>query len=235
MLQAALNGTRTRAEHTAVPVTPQEIAADVEACLRAGAQEFHVHPRDADGRETLRATVVDALLVHVAPDGMPPVGVTTGAWIEPDQAGRLAEVGRWRRPRYTSVNVSEDGAFEVMRTALAAGVGVEAGVWTVHDAMALVASGLADRMVRILVEPVDPPPDEALAMVEEIHRALDRAGIATPRLQHGDGDSTWLLLEDAVRRGLGTRIGLEDTFWLPDGSRAPDNAGLVAAAVGLGA
>jgi len=37
-------------------------------------------------------------------------------------------------------------------------------------------------------------------------------------------------LRHANRRGLQTRIGLEDALELPDGSRAPDNVALVAAA-----
>jgi uncharacterized protein (DUF849 family) len=36
----------------------------------------------------------------------------------------------------------------------------------------------------------------------------------------------------AVRRGLDTRIGFEDTLSLPDGSRAESNAQLVAMALG---
>jgi len=42
--------------------------------------------------------------------------------------------------------------------------------------------------------------------------------------------ATWPLLEAALDRGLDVRIGLEDTLRLPDGSLAPDNAALVAAA-----
>ena len=38
-----------------------------------------------------------------------------------------------------------------------------------------------------------------------------------------------------MRRGLDTRIGLEDVLVLPDGSPATDNAALVAAARALGA
>ncbi len=34
-------------------------------------------------------------------------------------------------------------------------------------------------------------------------------------------------------RGVQTRIGMEDTLMLPDGSTAPDNAALVSAAVEL--
>jgi uncharacterized protein (DUF849 family) len=52
---------------------------------------------------------------------------------------------------------------------------------------------------------------------------------------HGEGPSTWPVLRAAVRRRLDTRIGLEDTLELPDGSPAADNAQLVAEAVALGA
>jgi hypothetical protein len=72
-------------------------------------------------------------------------------------------------------------------------------------------------------------------MVGEIHEILDRAGLRAPRLQHGDGALTWILIEDAGRRRLDTRVGLEDTVYLPDGSRAPGNAALVWAARDLGA
>lgn len=50
------------------------------------------------------------------------------------------------------------------------------------------------------------------------------AYVKAPRLQHGYGEVTWILIEDAVRRGLDTRVGLEDTLYLPDGSPARNNA-----------
>ena len=56
-----------------------------------------------------------------------------------------------------------------------------------------------------------------------------------PRLQHGEDATAWLALEDAVRRGFATRIGLEDVLVLPDGARASGNAALVTAARDLGA
>ena len=55
---------------------------------------------------------------------------------------------------------------------------------------------------------------------------LDRAGVAAPRLQHGDGEATWILIEDAARRGLDTRVGLEDTIHDPDGSVTAGNEAL---------
>ena len=95
--------------------------------------------------------------------------------------------------------------------------------------------GLGDRLTRILVEPVDVAAGEAVAIVDEIHAALDGLGLTAPRLQHGDGEATWTLLRDAVRRGVDTRIGFEDTVDGPDGSRAEANEALVRAARHLGA
>ena len=69
----------------------------------------------------------------------------------------------------------------------------------------------------------------------DIHGTLDRLGLAVPRLQHGDGEVTWVLLEDAIRRGLDTRIGLEDTLQGPGGERTTGNEALVRAARKLGA
>jgi uncharacterized protein (DUF849 family) len=44
-----------------------------------------------------------------------------------------------------------------------------------------------------------------------------------------------VLIEDAVCRGLDTRVGLEDTQHGPDGARTAGNADLVRAARALGA
>jgi len=209
LLQAALNGPYTKADHPAMPVTADELAADAKACVEAGARAIHMHPRDGDGQESLAAEVVDAVVRDVrAACGMP-VGVSTGAWIEPDLERRLALIGAWTEPDYASVNVSEDGAFQVMRALMERGIGIEAGVWTPEDARALKASGLQGDLTRILIEPVDADPDKAVALVAEIEREL--AGLEGPRLGHGDGAATWTFIDDAIRRGWDTRVGLEDT------------------------
>jgi uncharacterized protein (DUF849 family) len=233
LLQAALNGPYGKSHHPAVPVSRAELARDAAACVAAGAGAIHLHPRDEDGRERLEAAVVDAVVTEVRAACGVPVGVSTGAWIEPDVERRVALVKEWTAPDYASVNVSEDGAIAIMQALLAAGVGIEAGVWSTDDAERLAASGLADRVTRVLVEPVEVDPARAVDVVEAIHEALSRAGVAAPRLQHGDGDATWVLLEDAVARGCDTRVGLEDTRFGPDGAPAEGNAALVRAAADL--
>lgn len=235
LLQAALNGGRAKTAHPAVPVSAEELAQDAAACVAAGARAIHLHPRDREGRERLDAEVVDTVVARVRAACAVPVGVSTGAWIEPDLDRRLELVRGWRTPDYASVNLSEPGSTDVMETLIGAGVGIEAGVWSVEDAERLAASGLHARVVRILVEPVEVGAAEAVEVVEGIHRALDRLGLAAPRLQHGDGEATWVLLADAIRRGLDTRIGLEDTLHGPDGDRAAGNEALVLAARALGA
>jgi uncharacterized protein (DUF849 family) len=235
LLQAALNGPFGKDLHPKLPVTAQELARDGAACVAAGAQAIHLHPRDAAGDERLDARVVDATVATVREACGVPVGVSTGAWIEPDLGRRLELVAGWSTPDYASVNLSEDGAAETMRTLLDAGVGIEAGVWSVEDAERLAASGLGDRVTRILVEPVDVGAGDAVAVVDAIHAALDRLRLAAPRLQHGDGEATWVLLRDAIRRGIDTRIGLEDTLAGPDGARTAGNEALVRAARELGA
>jgi hypothetical protein len=118
-----------------------------------------------------------------------------------------------------------------------AGVGIEAGVWTVEDAERLGVSSLSGRVTRILVEPgelqlldSEQRAADAVGLIDDIHRALDRFGLTSSRLQHGDGEVTWVLLIDAVRRGLETRIGLEDTLLEPNGERTTGNEALVRAA-----
>jgi uncharacterized protein (DUF849 family) len=218
-----------------VPLSAADLQADAIACGDAGAHAFHVHPRDPEGIERLDPQWVDAAANAVHDVSRWPVSVTTGAWIEGEQRRRVALLSRWTGPDSASVNLSEDDAIDTMRALLGSGIRVEAGVWSVEDAEVLARSGLADRIDRVLVELVDVAPDDVETMAGQIHAELDRAGVLAPRLQHGEDGSTWVALEDAVRRGFATRIGLEDVLVLPDGSPASGNAELVAAARALGA
>jgi uncharacterized protein (DUF849 family) len=107
---------------------------------------------------------------------------------------------------------------------------VEAGIFDAEAAASWAASGLAQHCMRVMIE-LAPDADTATA-----DRLLDRiraVGSPAPALLHGRDGSCWPLLQHAGVRGLQTRIGLEDTLLLPDGSTAPDNAALVSAAMQL--
>jgi uncharacterized protein (DUF849 family) len=115
LLKACLNGNRPPGAHPALPLTAPELAADAGAAMGAGADAVHVHPRDTDGSETLSAVVVDTAVatIRAQAPGIA-IGVSTGAWIVPDLAARVAAVSAWREPDFASVNLSEAGHGEVM-------------------------------------------------------------------------------------------------------------------------
>lgn len=56
ILAVAPTGARkTRADHPAIPITPDEIAREAARCREAGAAMIHLHVRDADNRHSLDA------------------------------------------------------------------------------------------------------------------------------------------------------------------------------------
>ena len=75
--------------------------------------------------------------------------------------------------------------------------------------------------------------DDPAAVARSIEQRLDHFDITAPRLHHGTGPATWTVLQQAIGLGRDIRVGLEDTFLLPDGSAAPSNAALVTAALRL--
>jgi uncharacterized protein (DUF849 family) len=232
LLKACLNGGRQLDDHPRCPITPAELAADGAAALAAGAEALHVHPRDEDGFESLAAPDVAATVEAMREIVDAPIGVTTAAWIMPDPDERLRAVGDWTvLPDFASVNFHETGAVELAGALLERDIAVEAGVFHPQAATTLAASGLADRLVRILLEPADESVQAAMATVEAVERVLEGVAPAVPRLLHGHGDTAWDLLAEAARRGYDARIGIEDTIRMPDGSRAHDNAELVRAAL----
>ena len=229
LIKAAINGGRAKTEHASIPVGPSEIAAAVVECLDAGASAIHFHVRSEDGHESLAAEDVARTLQVVriaAPTAQ--VGVSTGAWIVPDPAMRVKAIASWTTlPDFASVNFSEEGAEEVAEVLIQKSVGVEAGLSEVKDAERLVNSGLADRCMRVLIEPQEQEIEQARATVNEIKAVLDRARIVLPRVLHGTEATTWSILEDAIKLGYGIRVGFEDTLTLPDGRVARSNAELV--------
>jgi uncharacterized protein (DUF849 family) len=160
-----------------------------------------------------------------------PIGVGTGAWIIPDLRRRLSVIRSWSTlPDFASVNLHEAGAADVIELLLARGVGVEAGIWNAPAAAILVRSGLADRCLRILLEPAEAS-CSARSNLMQMEEVL--IGATAPRLLHGLGHCAWHLVELAAKRNYDTRTGFEDTLKLPDGSLAPSNADLVRAARAL--
>jgi uncharacterized protein (DUF849 family) len=231
-LQAALNGDR---EHPATPRTPDALAAEGRAAVDAGAQYLHLHPFDESGRQTLEAEPCAAALraVRAACPGVP-ISLSTSADIEPDPERRLALVAAWTElPELVTANQGEAGILELCELLIERGVGIEAGLLSLSDAHTFTASGIADRCVRALIEPLDADPDDAVAHAAAMEDALVAGGVQLEQVHHGDGIASWAVNRRAAARGHGLRTGLEDTPVLPDGRTASGNGELVAAAAAL--
>ncbi|MFJ7147048.1 3-keto-5-aminohexanoate cleavage protein [Streptomyces sp. NPDC100445] len=233
MLQVCLNGSRHHAECPWLPVGAEELAAEARRAVDAGAEDIHLHPKDADGRDTLDPEAVgDAVrAVRRAVGPRIGVGVTTGAWAEPDPRRRAGLVRSWTAvPDHASVNWHEDGADLVAEALTDRGIGIEAGLYSGTDALRrFAASPFVDGVLRVLAEVTDTRVAEAAGvgrrMVEDVS-----AVTAAPVLLHGADGTAWPVLVTAAALGVDTRIGLEDTLILPDGTPARGNAPLLRAA-----
>lgn len=197
---------------------------------------MHLHVKDAGGADTLdgeRLAEVLRLVRQVSP-GMP-VGVTTGAWASPDPAERVRNVLGWTvLPDFASVNWHETGAEEVARALVERGVGVEAGLWHGEAVSVWLASPLRKHCCRVLIELRDGLDESETA--SEAERMLSAVTAGAPRVSvvvHGEGSSCWPAVRFAAQLGTATRIGLEDTLYMPDGSPAPDNRALAEAALAM--
>lgn len=125
IIEVALNGGRSRAEHPAVPVTPEEIADEARRCAGAGASVVHIHAQDEDGGwradpvwyaaaiRAIRAAAPGLLisLTTIRPEGVPVATVN-------DLLASLA-ADPATRPDLVSVNLGHGVAWE--RDALPSG------------------------------------------------------------------------------------------------------------------
>ena len=233
LIEVALNGGRTRAEHPGIPCTPLELAAAAKESVAAGAGAVHFHVRDSNGHESLDTDDV-ALAVEAVRAGIrgTPFGVSTGLWMVRDAQERQEKITGWKvLPDFASVNFNEDGGVVLAELLLAKGMGVEAGVGSVLAAEKFVESKLAARCRWVLLEPEEQDLEEALVVVGKMEAILQRAKITLPMILHGFNRTAWEMIDETVKRGYGTRIGLEDVLTLADGTQPKGNGVLVAEAV----
>lgn len=236
-VKACLNGSRPPGAHPALPLTAAQLADAARGAFAAGAFAVHVHPRRPDGSQTLEpGPCGDAVSAIRAACPRLPVGLSSGAWIEPDPERRLELIASWDpRPDFVSVNLHEPGSAELMRALPGLGIGVEAGVWNALSARRLVDEDLARLCLRVLVEPRELEPAAALVTVAAVDAVLEQTNISLQRVYHGSEATAWPVIEAMLARGRDVRVGLEDVLHLPDGRPARDNAELVATAVTLAA
>ena len=123
-VKACINGARTPDQHPNLPVTPEQLAAEAVAAHGAGAKAVHMHPKTADGVDSLLPEVVDAAVSAVRARGTGPAargddGVLGAAGrrrsgCAPSRAGRVL-------PDFASVNWHEPGSPDLAELLLSRG------------------------------------------------------------------------------------------------------------------
>lgn len=223
-LQCCLNGSRDTEEHPAVPATALACAAAAQAAVAAGARDLHIHPRTADGRDSLAPEDVQAWLSAVRAEVSVPVGVTTGAWAWTGRTSPAAAIRDWQvLPDHASVNWHEPGSREVCEALYDRAVSVNVGLWTIADAESWLDTSWPSRTDLILLELADLADQTGVA--QQLLDLVRPAGL--PILLHGEGRSAWPMVHLARASGVQTRIGLEDVLYGPAGEEIADNAELV--------
>ena len=240
ILSVAPNGARkTKADHPALPMTPDEIAHCAAACVEAGAAMVHLHVRDRDGGHTLdpeayraaisavRDVLGDRIVIQVTSEA---VGI-----YRPEQ--QMAMV-RELRPEAVSLAVSElvpDGAHEADAAKFFAwmrdeGVLPQFIVYSDED---------LTRFDDLVARGVVPPGRHFVLFVLGRYTAGQRSQPADilPFMAANGADRPWAVCAfgpreaacAAAAEALGghVRVGFENNLCLPDGSVAPDNAALI--------
>ena len=162
-----------------------------------------------------------------------PLSLSTSAAIEPDPERRHALVAGWTElPDLVTANQGEDGSWRCASCYSTAAWGSRPGS-SPRRRPRFPGAGLPPRCVRVLLEPLDPAPADAVAHAAAMEHALADGGAVLEQVHHGDGIASWAVNRRAAERGHGIRTGLEDTPVLPDGRTATGNGELVAAAAAL--
>lgn len=230
LLQACLNGMRSKTEHAAIPWTTTEAAVAAKATVRAGAGEVHVHPRAPDGSESLDPEDVAAWItvLRVACPGTE-LGITTNERIIPDLARRRAAIDAWRvLPDFASINFCEADAPSIIGRLAQRGVPAEVGLASVDDARRYVAERARGMWVkRVLIEPDGVDGASAIAEAEAILTIVAGVSRPAPIMMHGFEVGAWPVFWRARELGFSGRMGLEDSLLAADGSPAVDNEALV--------
>jgi uncharacterized protein (DUF849 family) len=157
MVQVCLNGPRAAADGAMVPLTPRAMADAAAAAVAAGATDVHVHPKTPCGQDSLSPRVVPATLEAIRARVSVPVGVTTGAWAQPDPApdtaedtthALLADLGS-AHGRPVLLHGEDGGAWPVLRPAGRLGLATRTGL---EDTLSLPGGQRAGSNARLAAE-----------------------------------------------------------------------------------
>jgi 3-keto-5-aminohexanoate cleavage enzyme len=256
ILTCALSGAlASREQCPAIPYTPAEYAAEARRVVDEGGVMVHLHARTVDGApsheisdfraitEAIRAEVGDAVIVNYSTGAL---GVPVSkrlAYLEElrPEIGAL-NMGSMNYAKYSSRRKEFvfaavfENSFETIRALL--GGMVSAGIRPEHECFDSGHVASLDPLLDMGV--LQPPLQVSFVMgvtggIRPTARNVAHMAEQVPDVPHqwgviGISRAQWGLLAAALSLGGNVRVGLEDNFYLPDGSMARSNGELVARA-----
>jgi 3-keto-5-aminohexanoate cleavage enzyme len=244
-----------REQCPAIPYTPEEYAAESRRIVDEGGTHIHIHARRPDGTpsyevEDFRA-IHDAIRAEVGMDAI--INFSTGALGVPleKRIAYLREVppevaalnmgsmnyAKYSRARKNFVfSAVFANPFEEIIELL--GVMKELGIKPEHECFDVGHVGSLEPLIDMgVLEPplhvdfvmgviggVPPTARNVAAMADNLPEGRHHWGVI------GIGRVQWTLLATALTLGGSVRVGVEDNFYLPDGTMAGSNGELVAKA-----
>jgi 3-keto-5-aminohexanoate cleavage enzyme len=255
IITCAISGAvANRDQCPAIPYTPEEYAAEARRIVDEGGVMIHIHARRPDGTpsyeiEDFRA-ITEAILGEV--DDVI-INYSTGALGVPVEQ-RVAYITALR-PEVGALNMGSmnyakysrrrkdfvfqavfENSFQTIGTLLAAMH--EAGVKPEHECFD--SGHLANLDPLLDMGTLEPPLQVSCVMgvtggIRPTARNLAHMAEQVPPVPHqwgviGISREQWTLIAAALSLGGNIRVGLEDNFYLPDGTMARSNGDLVAKA-----
>ncbi|KLO57250.1 class III aminotransferase [Delftia tsuruhatensis] len=244
IITVAPNGAyKQPADHRALPITPQALAATARACLDAGAAMIHMHIRDARGRHSLdvdgyreawrvvREAVGTDMVVQITSEA-------AGVYRAPEQIAMVQAL----RPEAVSIGLREIDRPEIGDAGLAH---FFTGLVRDQVMVQVILYDVADlrRWQALRAQGVVPEAPWFLLFVLGRYSAgqTSRPQDLLPFLAAHDGGEPWAVcafgatentcIAAAAAFGGHARVGFENNLLVKDGHTAPDNAALVRQAV----
>ena len=256
VITCAISGAiANREQCPAIPYTPEEYAAEARRVVDEGGVQIHIHARKPDGapsyetedfmaiRDSIRAEVGDAAIINFSTGA---IGVPVSTRITYLEACRPAvaalNMGSMNYAKYS--HSRKDFVFkfvfanpfeeivELLEAMRRLNIKPEHECFDlghVGSLEPLVDMGLLDAplhadFVMGVVGGVPPGARNLAAMADNLPSGTHHWGVI------GIGRDQWMLVASALTLGGSIRVGLEDNFYLPDGSMARSNGELIAKA-----
>jgi uncharacterized protein (DUF849 family) len=256
VITCAISGAiANRDQCPAIPYTPEEYAAEARRVVDEGGVHIHIHARTPDGtpsyevedflaiKEAIRAEIGDAAIINFSTGT---IGVPVEKRIAYLEAGRpevaalnmgsmnYAKYSRKRKDfvfKFVFANPFEEiiELLEAMR---------RLQIKPEHECFDLGHVGSLEPLVDMELLEAPLHADFVMGVVGGVPAsALNLAAMARnmPAGRHhwgviGIGREQWMLVAAALTLGGSIRVGLEDNFYLPDGTMARSNGDLIAKA-----